>query len=253
MEFAGGSNNAFTGDDMTGYTDWFPAAALEPMIAMEADRMQGSIFDPKVLESERRVVASERRMGVENNNDAILGRKRPGHGHHGPPLPLGRHRLDERHPELEARRDHRLLQDLLRPNNAVLILVGDFETAKALDLIDKYYAAIPAGPPPPAVTTVEPPQIGAQAGPRPQGGPGPVVRHGLPRPAPAPRPTSTRWPSSKAPCSAARAAASTSAWSATSSWPSTSAAGCSETHRSPALHDRRQAAARAPISPASRP
>ena len=40
---------------------------------MEADRMQGSIFEPKVLESERGVVASERRMSGENNNDAILG------------------------------------------------------------------------------------------------------------------------------------------------------------------------------------
>ena len=39
MEFAGGANNAFTGDDMTGYTDWFPVAALEAMIEMEADRM----------------------------------------------------------------------------------------------------------------------------------------------------------------------------------------------------------------------
>ena len=39
MEFSGGSNNAFTSDDMTGYTDWFPAKALESMIEMEADRI----------------------------------------------------------------------------------------------------------------------------------------------------------------------------------------------------------------------
>lgn len=45
MEFSGGSNNAFTGDDMTGYTDWFPAAALEPMIEMESDRMQGLLLE----------------------------------------------------------------------------------------------------------------------------------------------------------------------------------------------------------------
>jgi hypothetical protein len=69
---AGGSNSAFTGDDMTGYTDWFPAAALEPMIEMEADRMQGLLLDPKVLESERGVIAPERRMSVENNNESIL-------------------------------------------------------------------------------------------------------------------------------------------------------------------------------------
>jgi zinc protease len=72
MEFRGGSNNAYTADDMTVYTDWFPDAALETMIEMEADRMQGLAFVPEVLESERGVVASERRMSVENNNDGIL-------------------------------------------------------------------------------------------------------------------------------------------------------------------------------------
>ena len=72
MEFRGGSNNAFTSDDMTGYTDWFPPAALEAMIEMEADRIQGLALVPEVFESERGVIASERRLGVENDNDAIL-------------------------------------------------------------------------------------------------------------------------------------------------------------------------------------
>ncbi len=74
MEFAGGSNNASTGNDRTGYTDWFPAAALETILEMEADRMQGATFDPEVFESERQVIASERRMGVDNNNDGSSGK-----------------------------------------------------------------------------------------------------------------------------------------------------------------------------------
>ncbi len=160
MEFAGGSNNAFTGDDMTGYTDWFPAAALEPMIAMEADRMQGSIFEPKVLESERQVVASERRMGVENNNDAILGENVRAtaimaHPYHWDVIGWMSDILSWTRDEIVA-----YYKTYYAPNNAVLILVGDFESAKALALLDKYYAGIPAGPPPPAVTTVEPPQMG---------------------------------------------------------------------------------------------
>ncbi|MGB9893593.1 MAG: M16 family metallopeptidase, partial [Candidatus Saccharicenans sp.] len=72
MEFYGGSNNAYTSEDLTAYTDWFPPQSLEKMMEMEADRMQGLIFDPEVVESERGVVASERRMGVENNNEALL-------------------------------------------------------------------------------------------------------------------------------------------------------------------------------------
>jgi len=47
MEFAGGSNNASTSQDRTGYTDWIPAAALEEMLEMEADRMQDATFDPR--------------------------------------------------------------------------------------------------------------------------------------------------------------------------------------------------------------
>jgi zinc protease len=160
MEFAGGSNNAFTGDDMTGYTDWFPAAALEPMIAMEADRMQGSIFEPKVLESERQVIASERRMGVENNNDAILGENVRAtaimaHPYHWDVIGWMSDILSWKREEILA-----YYKTYYAPNNAVLILVGDFESAKALALFDKYYTAIPAGPPPPVVTTVEPPQMG---------------------------------------------------------------------------------------------
>jgi hypothetical protein len=72
MEFRGGRNNAYTSLDLTAYTDWFPAAALEHMIDMEANRIQGLTFVPEVFESERGVIASERRLGVENDNDAIL-------------------------------------------------------------------------------------------------------------------------------------------------------------------------------------
>ena len=160
MEFAGGSNNAFTGDDMTGYTDWFPAAALKPMIAMEADRMQGSTFEPKVLESERQVIASERRMGIENSNDAILGENVRAtaimaHPYHWDVIGWMSDILSWKRDEIIA-----YYKTYYAPNNAVFILVGDFESAKALALIEKYYAGIPAGPPPPAVTTVEPPQMG---------------------------------------------------------------------------------------------
>jgi zinc protease len=163
MEFAGGSNNAFTSDDMTGYTDWFPAAALESMIEMEADRIQGLIFDPQVLESERGVVASERRMSVENNNDAILSENVRAtaimaHPYHWDVIGWMSDILSWKRDEVMA-----YYKTYYAPNNAVLILVGDFDGAKALELIKKYYSGIPAGPPPPAVATVEPPQQGPKS------------------------------------------------------------------------------------------
>jgi len=160
MEFSGGANNAYTGDDLTAYTDWFPPAALEAMIEMEADRMQGLIFEPKVFESERGVVASERRMGVENNNDSILSENVRAtaimaHPYHWDVIGWMSDILSWKRDEVMN-----YYRTFYSPNNAVLIAIGDFEAAKALELIKKYFKGIPAGPPPPAVTTVEPPQMG---------------------------------------------------------------------------------------------
>ncbi|MCX6557281.1 MAG: pitrilysin family protein [Candidatus Aminicenantes bacterium] len=160
MEASGGANNAFTSEDMTGYTNWYPAAALEKMIELDADRMQGLIFDPKVLESERSVVASERRMGVENNNENLLGETVRAtaimaHPYHWDVIGWMSDILSWKRDEIIA-----YYRTFYSPNNAVIVVCGDFQTPKIMELIRKYYAAIPRGPEPPAVLTVEPSQLG---------------------------------------------------------------------------------------------
>jgi len=160
MEFMGGSNNAYTGRDMTAYTDWFPASALEPMIQMEADRMQGAIFDSKVLESERGVVAEERRLTTDNRNEALLEEQVvasaiTAHPYHWDVIGW---MSDIQNWKREAILDY--YHTYYAPNNAVLILVGDFKTEDAIGLIKKYYSPIKPGPPSPAVHTTEPPQLG---------------------------------------------------------------------------------------------
>src|ERR1035438_5807026 len=72
MEKNGGNNNAYTTEDDTVYTDWFPRTALELMMEMEADRIRDLAFDPKIIESERGVVYSERRSSVDNSNSGAL-------------------------------------------------------------------------------------------------------------------------------------------------------------------------------------
>src|SRR5438105_3323729 len=72
MEKAGGSNNAYTTSDVTVYTDWFPSSALELMFDMESDRIRDLAFDPKIVESERGVVYSERRTSYDNNPQNAL-------------------------------------------------------------------------------------------------------------------------------------------------------------------------------------
>ncbi len=162
MEFQGGRNNAFTSDDMTGYTDWFPPAALEAMIEMEADRIQGLSLVPEVFESERGVVASERRLGVENDNDAILNENVRAtaimaHPYHWDVIGWMSDILSWRRDEVMA-----YYRTYYAPGNAILIVVGDIDPAKTLGLIQKYYGPVKASPPPPPVSTVEPPQMGTK-------------------------------------------------------------------------------------------
>jgi len=160
MEFSGGANNAWTSEDVTAYTDWFPASALEAMIDLEADRMQGLLFDPEVFESERGVVASERRMAVENNNEGLLAESVQAtavmaHPYHWSVIGWMSDILSWRREDLLQ-----YYRTFYAPNNAVLVVVGDFDSGSALELIKKHYGPIPPSPPPPPVVTVEPEQLG---------------------------------------------------------------------------------------------
>ena len=65
MEFNGGANNAYTREDITVYTDWFPASAAEVMFDLEADRISSLSIDSAMVESERGVVISERSTSLE--------------------------------------------------------------------------------------------------------------------------------------------------------------------------------------------
>src|SRR6202171_2226871 len=72
MEANGGSNNAYTTQNVTVYQDWFPRSAMPLIFDIEADRIQNLSFDPQKIESERGVVASERRLRVDNDNGGLL-------------------------------------------------------------------------------------------------------------------------------------------------------------------------------------
>src|SRR5262245_37731236 len=72
MEANGGSNNAYTNSDVTVYQDWFPRTALETIFDLEADRIQNLTLEEKMIESERGVVASERRTSVDASNFGLL-------------------------------------------------------------------------------------------------------------------------------------------------------------------------------------
>src|SRR5574338_467304 len=72
MEFNGGANNAYTTENVTVYTNWFPASATEVIFDLEGDRISSLSIDPKMVESERGVVISERSTGLENSPWRLL-------------------------------------------------------------------------------------------------------------------------------------------------------------------------------------
>ena len=160
MEKAGGNNNAYTSQDVTVYTDWFPNTALELMFDMEADRMQNLAFDPKIVESERGVVYSERRTSVDNSNCGMLYEQLraaafTAHPYHWPvvgwPSDIEAWTMDDLRAHYKTG---------YAPNNCVMVVVGDVPTSKVMTLAKKYIEPIPPQPPPPAVRTKEPEQIG---------------------------------------------------------------------------------------------
>lgn len=160
MEAAGGANNAYTTEDMTVYTDWFPANALETMFDLEADRIANLDINPEMVESERGVVQSERSTGLENSNWNALEGEIKGVAFLAHPYSwsvIG-HESDIAAWSLEDLVQYH--KTYYAPNNAVVVIAGDVKLAQVKALADKYFAPIPAQAPPKAIRTVEPEQKG---------------------------------------------------------------------------------------------
>ena len=160
MEAQGGANNAFTSSDVTVYQDWFPRSALDLVFELEADRLANLAFDPKVIESERGVVFSERRLRVEDSNESFLFEQVQSTAFVAHPyqIPTLGWPSDIRSWRIED------LQQFFRtyyaPNNCTVILVGDLTPEEGFALARRYFEPIPRQPAPPAVRTREPEQLG---------------------------------------------------------------------------------------------
>lgn len=160
MEKAGGRNNAYTTRDVTVYTDWFPKSALELMFDMESDRLRDLAFDPKIVESERGVVYSERRTSVDNSPFGVLYEQLNATAYLAHPYqwPVVGWASDIESWTMEDLKAHYKMG--YAPNNCVLVASGDVTAPEILALARKYLEPIPRQAPPPPVRTVEPPQLG---------------------------------------------------------------------------------------------
>jgi zinc protease len=158
-EDVGGFNNAFTADDVTVYYEVVPSNYVETLLWAEADRLSGLNVDDANFKSERDVVKEEFRLRIlappygqffyfmEQKSFAEHPYKRPGIGS-------------------IADLDAASLADVVqfhstyyRPDNATLVIVGDFDPKQVDAWVDKYFASIPKPDRPlPRVDVKEPPR-----------------------------------------------------------------------------------------------
>ena len=144
---SGGYWNAFTYLDWTAFYETMPADKIDIAIELEADRMSNSRFAPEEVEAERNVIISERE-GQENDptyrlNTAIRRAAFPTH-------PYGREIIGELEDLSSLTRDdlYGYYTTHYTPNNAVLVMAGDFEADDMLRRIEKAYRNTPSRPVP---------------------------------------------------------------------------------------------------------
>ena len=155
----GGTWNAQTSMDYTAYYETMPADRIDLGLRLEADRMVNAIFDPEEVESERTVIISERE-GSENSpmfwlDEEVRASMFRVHGYH--------HEIIGDMADLHTiTRDdlYNHYRQFYRPNNAVAVAVGDFDTESMLRRIEELYGGIPAGDPVTHFNRPEPEQFG---------------------------------------------------------------------------------------------
>ena len=144
----GGESNAYTTEDVTVFWSTLPARYLPLVLWLEADRMASLKVDAETLAREREVVKEERRMRVENQPYGSLSELIYAHAFSVHPY---RHTAVGSMKDLEAASvgDVReFYRTYYVPGNATLALVGDFDTAQAIELAERYLGRVPASPRP---------------------------------------------------------------------------------------------------------
>lgn len=158
-ENIGGENNAYTADDVTVYHETVPSNYLNPILWAEAERMSALALTDANFASERDVVKEEYRqriranpygefyLNIEKKSFAVHPYKRPGIG--------SIEELDaSKLPEVKA-----FHSTFYRPDNATLVVVGDFKPEELDGWVKKYFGAVTKPSTKiPRVTVKEPPR-----------------------------------------------------------------------------------------------
>jgi zinc protease len=156
----GGRSNAFTSSDVTVYFATMSREKIHIELELEADRMANALLGDAYFEPEKKVIQEERRLRTEDNPASALGEVASAVAYTIHPY---------RRPVVGWMEDIQNLtrQDLVdfyklyyAPNNAFIVVVGDFTTSEILPKIKAAFEKIPRGAEPPRVQVTEPEQRG---------------------------------------------------------------------------------------------
>ncbi len=156
---AGGTMNGTTSTERTNYFETLPASHLPLALWLESDRMRSLKVTQENLDNQRNAVQEEKRLRYDNQpyvnaflriNELIFKNPANAHSTIGSMEDLDAATIDD-------------VQEFFRiyyaPNNAVLSIVGDFESSEARELVQKYFDGIASQPAPPPVDTSEPEDV----------------------------------------------------------------------------------------------
>ncbi|MEO7040853.1 MAG: pitrilysin family protein [Gemmatimonadaceae bacterium] len=149
LEAAGGNNNGSTTEDRTNYYETTPSNALPLALYLDSDRMGFLVqaLDAEKVDLQRNVVKNERRQRVDNvpygkSDETILAALYPnGHPYSWPVIGS---MADLSAATLEDVKN--FFRTYYAPNNATLVISGDFQMDSAKALVRRYYSNIPRGP-----------------------------------------------------------------------------------------------------------
>jgi zinc protease len=155
----GGWDNGYTWLDYTAYVETLPARDLDLALRIEAERMAHATFAPKEVESEKTVVLSELE-GDENDpgfhlSNGVRAAAFTAHPYHWPTIGW---KSDVT--AYDRGKAFGYYKTYYAPNNATLVVVGDFETKRVLERVRDLFGPIPVRTPVPKLVTEEPPQRG---------------------------------------------------------------------------------------------
>ena len=158
----GGQDNAFTGQDYTGYFQRIAADRLDLVMKMEADRMTDLVITEDHVSKERDVILEERSTRLDNSPAALFQEQLQAalYLNH----PYGLTVAGWRHEMAELSRDDALefYRRYYAPDNAILVVAGDVTPDQVRALADSHYGPIPAA----GIDRVERPQEPPQRAPR---------------------------------------------------------------------------------------